>query len=41
VDEPGGSVFPLPLPPEDYPTSWFAVAYFMEDGTPVYDLFEA
>jgi len=41
VDEDGKSAFPLTLPPGDYPTSWFAVAYFLEDGTPLYGVFEA
>jgi hypothetical protein len=39
VDEHGEATFPLEIPPGDYPTSWYALAYFLEDGTPIYDTF--
>jgi hypothetical protein len=40
VDAQGETAIPLAIPPGDRPTSWYALAYFLEDGTPVYDMFE-
>jgi hypothetical protein len=41
VDALGEAIFPLEVTPGDSPTSWFALTYFMEDGTPIYDEFQA
>jgi hypothetical protein len=40
VDAQGEATFPLELTPAEYPSSWFALAYFLEDGTSVYAPFQ-
>jgi hypothetical protein len=40
VDNLGEATFPLEITPGDYPTSWFALAYFLEDGSPIYAEFQ-
>jgi hypothetical protein len=40
VDGQGEATFPLEIPPGSYPTSWYALAFFLEDGTAIYDIFE-
>jgi hypothetical protein len=40
MDAQGEATFPLEVTPADSPTSWYALTYFLEDGTPIYAEFQ-
>jgi hypothetical protein len=41
VDAQGNATFSLSIPPDEYPSPWFALGYYVDDETLIYDVFES